>query len=85
MKHIEILQKLAKSASREEYPQVDVSRTVMAAILQTEEPDMKPLLWIAGVASACALTACVLGVQAWDPWVDPSLINPFSLVAWVIL
>jgi hypothetical protein len=85
MREIEILQKLALAASREEHPQMDVTRTVIAATLHSEESNMKPLLWIAGVASAFALTACVLAVQALDLWIDPTLISPFSLAAWVVL
>lgn len=86
MNELDILRKLAAAADREQAPEVSVSSEVIAAIsaAQDEQND-RPLMWIAGLASAAALTACVLAVQSFDLWLDPSLIAAFSLAGWVTL
>ena len=86
MNELEILGKLAAAANREPTPEVSVSREVIAAInaAQGEQDDL-PLIWIASLASAAALTACVLAVQSFDLWLDPSLIAACSLLKGVTL
>jgi len=86
MNELEILEKLAAAANREQPPEVSVSRQVIAAINAAQnEQDDRPLIWIASLASAAALTACILAVQSFDIWLDPSLIAAVSLVRGVTL
>ena len=86
MNELEILGKLAAAANRERAPEVSVSREVIAAInIAQDEQDDRPLIWIASLASAAALTACILAVQSFDVWLDPSLIAAISLMRGVTL
>jgi hypothetical protein len=86
MNEREILGKLAAAANRERAPAVSVSREVIAAInVAQDEQDDRPMIWIAALASAAAFTACILAVQSFDVWLDPSLIAAFSLVRGVTL
>ena len=86
MNELEILGKLAAAANRERAPEVSVSRAVIATINVAQEvEDDRPLLWIASLASAAAFTACILAVNSFDVWLDPSLIAAISLVRGVSL
>ncbi len=86
MNELEILRKLAAAANRERAPQVSVSRKVIAAInVAQDEQDDRPLIWIAALASLAAVTACVLAVESFDVWLDPSLIAASSLLRGVPL
>lgn len=85
MNELEILKKLAAVAGREQVPTVDARAAIIAAINAQDEQEDRPLLWIAGFASAAALTACVLAVESFDLWLDPALISAFSLAGWVTL
>ncbi len=84
MNELEILRKLAAAAEREKPPEVSVASGVIAALnsAQGEQID-RPLIWIAGLASAVALTACILAIQSFDLWLDPSLIAAFSFAGLV--
>ena len=86
MNELEILGKLAAAANGERTPEVSVSREVIAAInaAQDEQND-RPLIWIAALASVAAFTACILAVQSFDVWLDPSLIAASSLLRGVTL
>jgi hypothetical protein len=86
MNELEILRKLAAAANREQTPEVSVSRQVIEAInIAQDEQDDRPLIWIASLASAAALIACILAAQSFDVWLDPSLIAAISLVRGVTL
>ena len=85
MNEIEILTKLVEAASRDQAPEVSVSEGIIAAINAQDEQADRPLFWIAGLASAAAVTACVLAVESFDLWLDPALIAAFSLAGWVTL
>ncbi|MBI5252460.1 MAG: hypothetical protein HY912_23445 [Desulfomonile tiedjei] len=85
MKELEILKKLAAAANREQAPEVSVSAGIIAVINARDEQADRPLMWIAGLASAAALTVGVLAVQTFDLWLDPALISAFSLAGWVTL
>lgn len=85
MNELEILRKLAAVAEREQVPEVDVRAAIIAAINAQDEQEDRPLFWIAGFASAAALTACLLAVQSFDLWLDPALISVFSIAGWVTL
>lgn len=86
MNELDIIRKLAAAANRERTPEVSVSREVIAAIdVAQDEQNDRPLIWIAALASVAALTACILAVQSFDVWLDPSLIAASSLLRGVTL
>jgi len=86
MNELEILGKLAAAANRERAPEVSVSREVTAAInVAQDEQNDRPLIWLAALSSVAALTACILAVQSFDVWLDPSLIAASSLLRGVTL
>jgi hypothetical protein len=86
MNELEILGKLAAAANREHAPEVSLSREVIAAInVAQDEQDDRPLVWIACLSSAAAIIACILAVQSFDVWSDPTLIAAISLVKGVTL
>ncbi len=86
MNELEILGKLAAAANREQAPEVSVSREVIAAInIAQDEQDDRPLIWLAALASVAAVTACILAVESFDVWLEPSLIAASSLLRGVTL
>lgn len=86
MNELDIIRKLAAAANRERAPEVSVSREVIAAInVAQDEQNDRPLIWIAALASVAALTACILAVQSFDVWLDPTLIAASSLLRGVTL
>lgn len=86
MNELEILGKLAAAANRERAPEVSVNREVIAAInVAQDEQNDRPLIWLAALSSVAALTACILAVQSFDVWLDPSLIAASSLLRGVTL
>ncbi len=86
MNELEILGKLAAAANRERAPEVSVSREVVEAINNTQDEQYdRPLIWIAAIASAAAGVACILAMQSFDLWLDPSLIATFSIIGGVTL
>ena len=43
------------------------------------------MMWIAGLSSLVALAVCVLAVQAFETWPDPSAIPLFAIAGLVAL
>jgi hypothetical protein len=85
MNELDIIRKLAVAAKGETIPEVSVTRAVIAAINANTEQSDRPLMWIAGLSSLAALAACVLAVQAFETWPDPSAIPLFAIAGLVTL
>jgi len=85
MNELDIIRKLAVAARDETIPQTAVTSGVIAAINGYAEQSDRPLMWIAGLSSLVALAVCVLAVQAFETWPDPSAIPLFAIAGLVAL
>jgi hypothetical protein len=85
MNELDIIRKLALAAKDEPIPQAAVTRGVIAAIDGYAEQSDQPLMWIAGLSSLVALAVCVLAVQTFETWPDPSAIPLFAIAGLVTL
>lgn len=80
MNELEILKKLGSAAQREEVPEVDVSRRVLAAALAAPEDDLSPsLAWVAGVSFAVSVIVAAIAFYDVAAWMDPLRAMFFSL------
>ncbi|MBN1788421.1 MAG: hypothetical protein JW806_08510 [Sedimentisphaerales bacterium] len=73
MDTLKIIEKLAKTAQKEEIPQMDVSRAVMARI-DTAQQDSAVILsfeWFAGISAAAASIVILISIPAWRYLFDP--------------
>jgi hypothetical protein len=83
MNHVEIVRKLAAAAEKEQIPEVDVSRSVLARLHTQEEDLARPLAWIAAVSVLAAPAAVFLAFEALEAWNDPLRIL-FSSFTWMM-
>jgi hypothetical protein len=71
MNELELLKKLGSAAQREEVPEVDVSRRVLAALAAPEDDLSRSLAWIAGVSFAVSVIVAVIAFYDAASWMDP--------------
>ncbi|HTY23791.1 MAG TPA: hypothetical protein VMC85_11705 [Desulfomonilaceae bacterium] len=83
MNELEILKKLAAAAAREEVPQVRVGSRPIEIPTAAEDDFSRPLVWIAGFASAMALPAIIFAVYTLDSWTDP-LLGVIDGLNWIL-
>jgi hypothetical protein len=70
----ERLRRLGRRARQEAVPEVDVRRSVLAALRRrvAEAPaGVSPLAWVAGLSAAVAVPAGVAAFIALQQWMDP--------------
>jgi len=84
MKELEFLKKLGTVAGREEVPQLDVSRRVLAALREREQDSFRPLAWVAAFSSAVAIPFAIAAFYALETLTHP-LLNVFYPLRWVML
>ncbi|MGA2914433.1 MAG: hypothetical protein ABSE89_00175 [Sedimentisphaerales bacterium] len=82
MDAINIIEKLAKTAQKEQMPEIDVSRAVMLEIglLRREKTSVIPFEWFAGISAVAASILILLSLGAWQYMVSPfaQLLAPFQ-------
>jgi hypothetical protein len=84
MNELDLLKKLSVAAEREDVPQPDVSRRVLAVLREKEEDSFKPLAWVAVLSSAAAIPLAIAALYALETITDP-LLNVFYPLRWVML
>jgi hypothetical protein len=84
MNELEFLKKLGMVAGREDFPQPDVTRRVLAALREREEDSFRPLAWVAVLSSAVAIPLAIASFYTLETLTDP-LFNVFYPLRWVIL
>lgn len=84
MNELEFLKKLGIAAGREDGPQPDVSRRVLAVLKEREEDSFRPLAWVAALSSAVAIPLAIAAFYALETLTDP-LLNVFYPLRWVML
>lgn len=83
MDAIKIIEKLAEAARKEQTPQIDVCRAVMAEIDTLEQEPTYNILsleWFAGISAAAASIITLLSIPAWRYVVNPliQLLTPLQ-------
>jgi len=84
MNEVEILRKLAASASKEPAPPVDVSRSVRAALGRPNDDMSRPLVWVAAVSGALAAPMAALALLTLDAWGSP-MVELMWFLDWMLL
>jgi len=84
MNELELLRKLSVAAGREDVPQPNVSRQVLARLSERAEDSVRPLAWVAAFSSAVAIPFAIAAFYALETLTDP-LLNVFYPLRWVML
>jgi len=84
MNEVEILRKLAASASREAVPPVEVSSRVFADLVRPNEDMSRPLVWVAAVSGALAAPMAALALLTLDAWGNP-MVELMWFLDWMLL
>jgi len=84
MNELEFLKKLSVVAGKEDVPNPDVSRRVIAILRDREEDSVKPLAWMAALSSAAAIPLAIAAFYALETLTNP-LLSVFYALRWVML
>jgi hypothetical protein len=66
MNEREVLKLLGAAAGREDVPEVDVTRRVLAILREREEESVAPMAWLAGLSSVVAGAVVFMAFHAVD-------------------
>ena len=81
MNEVDFLKKLAAAAQKEDVPELDVTRSVLAALREREQEPDTAMAWIAGLSSAAAIPAAIFGFFALQSLMDPA-VSIFWVIRW---